>query len=173
MSENPVEKERLEEDREKGEITEREFCKLMQRHGCFTHRFQKGYPKAAVLECGDEYILLPDVWVVPEAKPYFFAEVKGKYPSRYRTYGLERYRVDSLIKIADLTGTPVLYTINDTRDKKWYWNDLKALMKQPYKVFWSKTYVAGETKKLPVCYFQKEWFIETEKNGTLNLPLIN
>ena len=170
MSNDPVKKERLEEDRRKGKETELAFCKLMQKHGCFTHRFQKGYPKAAVLKRNDEYILLPDVWIVPEVKNPYFAEVKGKYPSRYDAYGLERYRVDSLIRISDLTDIVVLYAIYDTSDKEWYWNDLKKLVKQPYKEFRSETYVDGEVKRLPTCYFQKAWFIEVEKNGKMNFP---
>jgi len=166
----PVKIERLEEDRKRGEKTEHEFCELMQKYGCFTHRFQKGYPKSAVLERGSEYIILPDMWVVAERNHPYFAEVKGKYPSRYGAYGLERYRVDSLIKISDLTGITVLYVIYDTKDNEWYWNDIKMLMKQPYKEFWSQTYVAGEVKRLPTCYFQKEWFIKAEKDGKLNFP---
>lgn len=170
MSDNPVKKERLEEDRRKGKQTELAFCKLMQKHGCFTYRFQKGYPKAAVLERNDEYILLPDVWIVSEVDNPYFAEVKGKYPSRYNAYGLETYRVDSLIRVSDLTGVVVLYAVYDTRAKEWYWNDLRELMKQPYKEFRSETYVADEVKRLPTCYFQKAWFIEVEKNGKLNFP---
>jgi hypothetical protein len=140
----------------------------MQKYGCFTYRFQKGYPKAAVLKRLDEYVLLPDVWVIPKDKPPFFAEVKAKYPSRYNAYGLEKYRVESLIKISDLTLIPVLYVIYDTRDEDWYWQDFKTLLKHPYKEFWSKTYVSGEVKRLPTCYFQKHWFTKTEENGKLN-----
>lgn len=166
----PVKKEKLEEDRKRGKQTELEFCKLMQKHGCFTYRFQKGYPKAAVFERNNEYIILPDVWIVLETSTSFFAEVKGKYPSKYGAYGLEKYRVESLNKISGLTGFDVLYAIYDTRDKVWYWSSLKNLTKQPYKEFWSKTYVAGEVKRLPTCYFQKAWFIEIEKDGKLNFP---
>lgn len=170
MRDNPVKKERLEEDRKKGERAEHKFCQLMQNYGCFTYRFQKGYPKAAVLERNDKYIILPDVWIIPENRPPFFAEVKAKYPSKYGAYGLERYRVDSLIRILNLTGVAILYTIYDTRDKQWYWNDLKRLLEKPYKEFRSRTYADGEVKKLPTCYFQKAWFIEAEKNGQLKFP---
>ena len=167
MSKDPIEKERLNEDREKGRKREITFCGLMQKYKCFTYRFQEGHPKAAVLECQDKYILLPDVWVVREDGQNFFAEVKEKYPTKYGDYGLEEYRVFSLIKISDLTKTPVLYVIYDTRDREWYCANIKTLISKAYKNFWSKTYVCGEVKKLPVYYFQKAWFKEIEKDGEL------
>ena len=166
-----VKRERLETNRREGKQTEKRFCRLLQRHDCFTYRFQKGYPKAAVLQGADEYVILPDVWIVPMSyKNQCFAEVKGKYPSKYETYGLEKYRVDSLLRISDLTGVRILYAIYDTRDKKWYWNDLHRLMKKPYKEYWSRTYVNGQVKMLPTYYFLKKWFINVEENGVLNFP---
>lgn len=167
--EDRIKIENLPEDRRRGEWVELEFCKLMHNHKCFTHRFQKGYSKAAVMESNGEYILLPDVWVV--WKSSLLAEVKWKYPNRYDSYGLEQYRIDSLKKIATMTEVPVFYVILDSEDSVWYWEDFANLLKRPYKTFPGKSYVGGEVKSgVPIVYFQKDWFLTIEKDGKLNFP---
>jgi hypothetical protein len=167
---NPISKKRLEEDRKKGIEAEVNFCKLLQKYDCFTYRFQKGYNKAAVLERGDEYIILPDVWVIPLNNDDFFCEVKSKYPSRYGSYGLEEYRILSLLRISAVTKRKVLYAVYDTIDQIWYWKNLKTLENMPYKRYRSETYVDGSVKRLPVHYYQKAWFKQIEESGTLVIP---
>jgi len=167
---NPIDLKRLEADRKKGTAIEIDFCKLMQSFNCFTYRFQKGYDKVAVLEKDSEYIILPDIWVIPPDDEDFFCEVKSKYPSRHGAYGLEEYRVSSLLKIVTITKKKVLYVIYDTTDKTWYWQNLSTLENMAYRRFWSQTYVDGSVKRLPVHYYQKKWFNPIKGNGKLIIP---
>ncbi len=165
----PVTADRIVADRERGERTEIEFCLIMQRHGYFTFRFQEGRNSSAILVRNWEHIVLPDVFVLSNSG-MFFAEVKGKYPNKHGSFGLEKYRALSLFDLESFIRSPVLYAIYDTKAEKWLWNDIANLMKKPFKEFVSKTYFAGGVKALPTLYFKKKWFLKIEKGRKLNFP---
>ena len=124
----------------------------------------------AVLDRLDEHIVLSDVWIIKNHDKSYLVEVKGKYPNRYGSYGLEQYRVKSFNILSHLTNLDVLYAIHDTHDNEWYWNTMKNLQNKPYKTFSSDTYVDGNVKNLLTCYFPKAWFIKIIQNGKLNFP---
>ncbi len=163
----PVIKEHQQQDRAIGEKYELEFCNLMQKLGCFTHRFQKGYPSSAVIEREKERINLPDIWVVLDKKRIFdldllfvFVEVKGKYPTKVgESYGLEEYRVNIFKRFQEIIKTQVVYAVFDTVDKIWRWNLIDELMND-VKTFRGDSYVGNEVKKVNICYFPKSKFIK-------------
>ena len=138
----------------------------MQKHDCYTYRFQENISRAAVFMKEYSHIVMPDVWVIPKHGNQFLAEVKGKYPTQHNDYGLEKYRIDSFGCITEMTNLPVMYVIFDTKDKTWYWanmvNLIKYLNENPDKIFWSPTYVGGEVKRLPTGYFPKSLFYKLE-----------
>lgn len=103
-------------DRKLGEVWERRFCALAAKHGrCFTPH-QIGRPSraaAAGLRRAQEWelLLLPDVtvWTAPGEHH----EIKHKSPTRQGDFGLELYRLQSLVRFARETNQDVLYTIHD------------------------------------------------------------
>lgn len=146
----------IDSDREEGERREAEFCQLMNNLGCFTYRFQD-IDKAAVLLGNNDRIILPDVWVIIEVAQQFFAEVKGKYPNRYNSYGIEEYRVLAYQRITKLTGLIILYFIFDTRDERWYYADFDKLYHHR-KVYPCDSYVGGIMRRVNCYYFDKDLF---------------
>jgi hypothetical protein len=58
-----------------------------------------------------EACLLPDITIW--SAPGEHHEIKHKNPTRHGSYGLERYRLDALLRFAGETQTAVLYTIHD------------------------------------------------------------
>lgn len=105
-------------DRATGETWERAFCELARDHGKVFTPHQIGTPNksAAAYGPGEHGIgystyLLPDVtvWTAPGEHH----EIKHKNQDRSGCYGLERYRLDALVRWANTTGQDVFYTIHD------------------------------------------------------------
>ena len=180
----PISKRRLEEDRREGAIHEGNFCRLMHGLGYWTYRYQAmKVTGSVVLERGDEKIILPDVWLIKSPTFEFYAEVKGKTHT-YGVYapencfGLERYRLESALKLAELVPALVMYVIYHKKNKEdlngtveqWVWQDFKILARKIYEERWGESYVAGEVKEVPICYWKKEEFVPLVKNGKLNIP---
>lgn len=179
----PISKRQLEGDRREGAIHEGNFCKLMQTLGYWTYRYQAmKVTGSVVLERGDERIILPDVWLVKSPTLEFYAEVKGKTHT-YGVYapencfGLERYRLESALKLAELVSVPVIYVIYHKKNKEdlkgiveqWVWQEFKTLAKKIHEEQWGESYVANEVKRVPICYWKVEVFIPLVRNGKLNL----
>lgn len=101
-------------DRSVGEVWERRFCKLAALHGkAFTAQQIGRTGAASWLRLNHDWHrnLLPDVtvWTAPGEHH----EIKHKNPTRYDSYGLEKYRLDALVAFARETQQSVLYTIHD------------------------------------------------------------
>jgi len=175
----PADKDRrcidIDKDRIKGADAEERFCEIMRNNGYKAERLQpKAKQGAATKIIKGQRIVVGDVDVTHPKKGEFNAEVKSKYPSEYGAFGIEEYRVNHYINYEKLTGIPVIYVIEKTRDsknekeilinkRKWLWKSFRQLLKKPYKVYWGWTWISGEKKKAPIYYFSEEWFNDMEK----------
>jgi len=171
----PIRKSRLERDREEGKRHEENFCKLMQSLGYWTFRYQEFKTESVALKRGDETIILPDVWLVKSPTFEFYAEVKGKSPTHgyyapKDCFGLEEYRLKSALRLAELVSAHVMYVIFNKEDSEWIWNEFRTLEKKILATEWGESYVGGEVKNVPICYWKKDLFTPLAKNGKLNIP---
>lgn len=172
----PISKGRLEENRREGAIHEGNFCRLMHGLGYWTYRYQAmKVTGSVVLERGDEQIILPDVWLLKSPTFEFYAEVKGKSPTHgyyapIDCFGLEEYRLKSALRLAELVPARVMYVIFNKQENGWIWNEFRTLAKRIHETRTGESYVAGEVKEVPICYWKKEEFIQLVKGGKLNIP---
>jgi hypothetical protein len=104
-------------DREIGQHWETQFCGMARAYGkVFTpHQFRRSgsamfYGGAPDLD-GKTRWTLPDITVW--SAPGEHHEIKHKNADRSGCYGLERYRLDALVRFANTTGQKVYYTIHD------------------------------------------------------------
>lgn len=167
----------LQGDREIGAFWEREFCKLAAKHGRSFTPHQIGRPKSAqayFVRAGKYHPLtLPDITIW--TRPGEHHEVKHKDPCAWG-FGLERYRLDALRRFAEETGQSVYYTIHDYSrqpDRHADWDQSRALRKANQLSNaehwitcavleladsveleeWGYSYVNGEKKRVPICYW--------------------
>lgn len=108
----------LREDRRLGDLWERNFCRLGAEYGRVLTPNQISSPTHAASAWGAPIVngivsryLLPDV--VVWSAPGEHHEIKHKNPDRMGCYGLELYRLEALIKWAEVTRQRVYYTIHD------------------------------------------------------------
>jgi len=164
----------LDKDRLKGADAEERFCAIMRDSGYEAERLQpKAKRGAAIKVINNERIVVGDVDVSHNGKLTFNAELKSKYPDKYGDYGMEEYRVNHYKRYEELTGIPVVYVIEKTKNKKnekdlpieerkWLWKSFRELLKKPYKTFNGWTWISGEKKWAPIYYFKEEWFNDME-----------
>lgn len=103
-------------DRKLGESWERNFCDLASRFGkCFTpHQIGRSQSAAAWYRDDNNkwnHYTLPDItiWTAPGEHH----EIKHKAPTAWGAFGLEEYRLNSLVRFALETRQLVMYTIHD------------------------------------------------------------
>lgn len=164
----------LDKDRLKGADAEERFCEIMRNNGLQSVRLQpKAKSGAAIKIVKNERIVIGDVDVKLPNGQIFNAEVKSKYPNVYGDYGIEEYRVKHYVRFEELTGIPVIYVIEKTKNKKneeeipieerkWFWRSFRELLKKPYKIYNGWTWIGGEKKWAPIYYFKEEWFNDME-----------
>jgi hypothetical protein len=157
-------------DRLKGADAEERFCEIMRNNGFKAVRLQPKAKKGAAIKIVQgKTIVIGDVDVTPPDNKVFNAEVKSKYPTEHGAYGIEEYRVMHYINYEKLTGIPVVYVIEKTRnskkekeipikERKWLWKSFRELLKKPYETYEGWTWISGERKKAPIYYFSEEWF---------------
>lgn len=101
-------------DREIGAYWERRFCLWAAKFGNSFTPMQLGRQSSAQAFVYHEKFnsyTLPDVTIW--SKPGEHHEIKHKSPTRYNTFGLEKYRLDALLWFANETGQSVMYTIHN------------------------------------------------------------
>lgn len=159
-------------DRATGEHWERQFCTMAARLGKVFTPHQIGKPGVAASAYGMEggewrQWLLPDVTVW--SAPGEHHEIKHKNTTRDGCYGLEEYRLASLVRFANTTGQQVLYTIHDwqragcrssrepceNRLQDWVFADIADLSRATAGVSSrrSPSYVNGERREVAVRYW--------------------
>lgn len=164
----------LQGDRLKGADAEERFCELMRNNGFKAVRLQPTQKRGAAIKVvKGQRIVVGDVDVTLPKEEVFNAEVKSKYPNKYGAYGIEEYRVEHYKNYEKLTGIPVVYVIEKTRNSKndeeipinrrrWLWKSFTELLKKPYKTYEGLTWISGQKKLAPIYYFDEEWFNDME-----------
>ena len=167
----------LTEDRELGAFWEKQFCKMMLDDGFGVHRFAK--EPSPVIYTPEGHIILVDVWLLERAGAQFLCEIKHKSPTKDGTYGLEEYRLDSLIRLqAWMPNANVSYVIHNHQEAggkgvkennitHWHAASISEL-KLHGKSRWSPSYVAGAMKTVPVRYWPTGRFTSLETYLSLN-----
>lgn len=97
----------LDDDRLKGKEAEEEFMRLCQTLGYAAHGFQHGRDNSAVIQLRGEDVIAPDVSVWGDGNSTH--EIKRKYPTYHGNIGLEEYRLESLLQLAECA--EVYYTL--------------------------------------------------------------
>ena len=158
-------------DRELGAYWERQFCTLAASFGKAFTPHQLGKPSSAAAawsrENGEwQHWTLPDVTIW--SAPGEHHEIKHKNPTRDGCYGLEKYRLQALIRFANTTGQQVLYTIHDwqhagcansresvaNRIDDWFFADVADLSRSYTRERPGPSYVNGVRQSVPIRYWQ-------------------
>jgi len=159
-------------DRATGALWERKFQLMMVNQGFLVtmHQLRKSGSAIAVTRVSGNVkaFTLPDasVWDAPG----FDAEIKHKDPTSQNTFGLEEYRLKSLVAFARRSGRCVQYVVHDysrcpggTRaDRKsypesqiehWITADVLDLYSNRTDPRWGTSYVNGQPKRVPIHYW--------------------
>ena len=101
-------------DRRLGKYWERMFCWLAAQIGLWFTPMQIGHNGSARAYSRNgrwASLTLPDItiWTFPGQHH----EIKHKNPTRYNSFGLERYRLNALLMFAEETRQDVMYTIHN------------------------------------------------------------
>lgn len=160
-------------DRALGELWESNFCQLLP-EGCVFDLHQKDRTSSAVLrvvelESIDRGITSPDVTVYWGSSVVSHHEIKHKNATRDGCFGLEEYRVKSLLEFMQLSGQDVYYTIHDHdlsghRDGKindvrhWLTCTLSSLLKDVRRKSDSPSYRNGKRVNELTYYWDRSQF---------------
>lgn len=165
-------------DRATGAVWERKFQLMMVDHGFLVtmHQLRKSGSAIAVTRVSGtvKTFTLPDASVWDE--PGFDAEIKHKDPTSRGTFGLEEYRLKSLVGFARRSGRCVQYTIHDysrcpgeTRPERkayepnhiehWITADVLDLYRHRTEPMWGSSYVNGQPKRVPIHYWPASLWI--------------
>jgi hypothetical protein len=161
-------------DRRLGAHWERQFGIMAAQHSrVFTgHQLDKTGAAAAYGLDGDRW----DRWLLPDiviwSAPGEHHEIKHKNPTYSGCYGLEDYRLRSLVKFANTTGQHVYYTIHDwqhagaansredlpNRIEDWFTADITDLSRTRTEHRDGPSYVNGKTEIVPISYWSRARF---------------
>ena len=164
-------------DRALGELWESNFCQLLP-EGCVCDLHQKDRTSSAVLrvvelESIDRGITSPDVTVYWGSSVVSHHEIKHKNPTQYGCFGLEEYRVKSLLEFMQLSGQDVYYTIHDhalsdgrygkVNDiRHWFTRSLSVLLKDVQGKCCSPSYRNGKKTDELIYYWDRSQFAALE-----------
>jgi hypothetical protein len=162
----------IETSRRKGLICETEhFPALMRQFGLSFHRFAK--VASPIIQRPDgSHVILPDFWLIKQAN--LLVELKHKYATCDKQFGLEEYRAKSLCDLQELVGDTqtVLYVIHD--HARWWDVATQAgkpitveqfiaadvrMLAQADRRCWGPSWVSGVKKKVPICYWKESRFL--------------
>jgi len=104
-------------DRATGQYWENQFCRMARQRGKLFTPHQFGRDAKSAMFYGPTDLEGKSGWTLPDitiwSAPGEHHEIKHKNPTFDGMYGLERYRLDALVRFANATGQPVYYTIHD------------------------------------------------------------
>lgn len=161
----------LSDDRQIGDYWEREFARMALRYGRSFTGNQWDKTKSAVAHSMDFSMprnkrykswTLPDITVW--TKPGEHHEIKHKEPTKYGAFGLEKYRFEALLWMAEETGQNVFYTIhnhalNGGRSNKennpdhWFTANVLTLKTAKRREAIGPSWVNGEKKQVIIYYW--------------------
>lgn len=170
----------INDDRKLGEYWERQFCVMAAKHGFMFTPMQIGRNKSATAFYGVSgwiRLILPDVtvWTAPGQHH----EIKHKSPTRYNQFGLEEYRLNSLLEFSKVTKQDVMYTIHNHalsggRDisnndiEHWLTCNVLNLTAHDYQSM-GNSYINGVKKECLIFYWDISRFITLSKYWRVNL----
>lgn len=153
-------------DRELGSYWEQEFVNMAIQAGKMVTPLQLNHTKSIIAYKNINVYTLPDIvlWTFPGE----YHEVKHKSPTKYGSFGLEKYRFDALLSFANETHQKVMYTIHDHslnggRDNKlntlahWFTANVVDLNNKWVKLSYGSSWVNGiKRDDILICYWKKE-----------------
>lgn len=158
-------------DRKIGAYWEKQFGRMAVDYGhTFTpHQFGKGRIAASAWNASG-HVVLPDITIW--SGPGEHHEVKHKAPTSGGCFGLEAYRLDSLLSFAAITLEPVYYTIHDwklagARDGRqvvenqiehWVVCNVAVLQRHRGQSEWGDSWVNGQKSRVPILYWPTALF---------------
>ncbi len=153
-------------DRKLGQYWEEQFGHMAAARGkLFTgHQWKKSQSALAYKRGGK--VVLPDITIW--SRPGEHHEIKHKNPTNDEYFGLERYRLESLVEFAKAAFGETLYTIHDWttpgRDNRennidhWITAPVLLLSAHVERETDGYSYINAEKKLVPICYWKIEWF---------------
>ena len=142
---------------------------MMADHGkTFTpHQIGRSKSASAFYKKGQKWnhFTLPDVTVW--SAPGEHHEIKHKTTTASGRFGLEHYRLNSLVAFANETKQVVKYTIHDhkgdrddrtNRPEDWLTISVLRLLSATKQDSWTWSYVSGEKTRVPIWYWKRELF---------------
>jgi len=165
-------------EREIGDYWSQQFADMMN-VWFGVHKFDKA-PSPLITLPNMQKVILADVWLLEKQNENYYCEVKHKAPTRFNCYGLEEYRLQSLLTLQNYVKGIVLYVIHDhslnggVHNKEnnidhWKCIEANELDKTYENRSWGKSLVNGELKRVPICYWNcnmwillKEYFLKWE-----------
>lgn len=159
----------VQSDRALGALWDRNFCRLAASYGkMFTaHQIGRKTSATAYYKSNGEWrrTILPDItlWSAPGEHH----EIKHKSPTDSGYYGLEEYRLESLVHFAKETKQRVFYTIHDWsvpgRDctencvTDWMTCEIGALINSGQRAYFD-SWVNGEKKRVPGRFWARHFW---------------
>lgn len=157
--------ENIEKDRKEGRYWEDQFSRMAGRYGYSRVENQAERNGAAIALGPDgERFILPDVTLRRNGQTEYH-EVKHKNPTRFDAFGLEVYRFDSLLWLAQETGQDVLYTIHnhnlaggknikENNIEHWITANILDLNENWIRRIWGDSWVGGRRRRVPIYFWQ-------------------
>jgi hypothetical protein len=153
--------------RQQGSYWENAFIDMAASHEKLTIPLQLGKENSAVGYVKDKTIILPDVLVASSNE---YHEIKHKNPTRLGSYGLEKYRFDSFLFLANKIDGRVMYTIHDhdlaggrhvveNYIGDWLTIDVTELAGKEVYEGLGYSYVNGSKTKVTMLYWDKELWV--------------
>ena len=161
----------LSADRSLGEYWEKQFCSMMADAGKMFTPLQIGRPSSAVAYSKTnrkwDYppLILPDVTIW--TSPGEHHEIKHKNLAKNGRFGLEEYRLESLIRFAKETQQDVRYTIHDhkgnredktNRKEDWVTASVLRLATATKTKSTTESWVNSKKKLVPIFYWMPQLF---------------
>ena len=160
----------LESDRKIGQLWEKKFSEILNHYGKAYSFLQIGRTESAIAQQNGFSYTLPDVimWNSPQSH---YHEIKHKLKTKnHESYGLEKYRFDALMWLAQQSGQAIFYTIHDY-DSKAKKHETKNLLSDWFTVNilelnerWSyvgnnsTSYVNGQKQYVPIYYWPSSYW---------------
>ncbi len=161
--------ENLKADRSLGEYWETQFCSMMADDGKMFTALQIGRPSSAraysKINGKLDGIITPDVTIW--TSPGEHHEIKHKNLARNGRFGLEEYRLESLVRFANETQQNVMYTIHDhkgnredrtNRREDWITASVLRLATATKTKSMTESWVNSKKKLVPIFYWMPQLF---------------
>ena len=151
-----------------GEETEDTFEDVIRdKFNCYVFNTQRGRKGAAGLKRKDDFILLPDFFIITPKDIPIWCEVKRKFPTPSGEYGFKETEIEHAGHLRKLTKDPILFVVYDTTDSTFYYQTIDYFIKHKPAPVMSRILAHRENKEwpmtLPFYYYSKSVFLPLEE----------